>query len=112
MAEVGGEGQKVIDELYVPVDLDKLGKYFAANVPGYKGPITARQFSKGLSNPKWVPDVEWRAVGVEADEDRSRATTAFRRLLDRYLITDETTKKQYVVKRKPPGELVGLFPAV
>lgn len=54
MAEAGGEGQKTIDKLYVPVDLDSLGRYMAQHVPGYKGPINAKQFSKGLSNPKWV----------------------------------------------------------
>lgn len=52
MTEAGGEGQKVIDTPFVPVDLDKLGAYMKVHVPGYSGPITAKQFSKGLSNPK------------------------------------------------------------
>ncbi|KAJ3339524.1 hypothetical protein HDU93_008055 [Gonapodya sp. JEL0774] len=48
------EGQATIDELFVPVDLKSLGSYMSTVVPGYVGPITAKQFSKGLSNPKYL----------------------------------------------------------
>lgn len=71
----GGEGQKVIEELAVPLDKDALTSYLKPRIPGFIGPITAKQFSKGLSNPK-------------------------------YLVEDVGTGKQYVVKRKPPGELL------
>ncbi|KAI9027057.1 aminoglycoside phosphotransferase, partial [Hyaloraphidium curvatum] len=74
-ADAGGEGQKVIDELAVPLDVPALERYLRPLIPGFVGPITAKQFSKGLSNPK-------------------------------YLITDAGTGRQYVTKRKPPGELL------
>jgi len=49
-----GEGQATIEELAVPLDTVNLARYMSQNVPGYIGPITARQFSKGLSNPKYL----------------------------------------------------------
>lgn len=73
--EPGGEGQKVIDELAVPLNIPALEGYLRPLITGFKGPLTAKQFSKGLSNPK-------------------------------YLVTDEGTGSQYVVKRKPPGKLL------
>ena len=47
MSEPGGEGQKVIEELAVPLDKDALLFYLQPRIPGFAGPITAKQFSKG-----------------------------------------------------------------
>ncbi|KAI9004956.1 kinase-like domain-containing protein [Hyaloraphidium curvatum] len=52
--EAGGEGQRVIDELFVPIDLDSFARWARPRIPGFKGPLTAKQFSKGLSNPKYL----------------------------------------------------------
>lgn len=54
MAQEGGEGQRTIDKLFVPLDKDSLTNYMRQHVPGFKGPISASQFSKGLSNPKYL----------------------------------------------------------
>ncbi|MEO0620902.1 MAG: phosphotransferase family protein [Pseudomonadota bacterium] len=57
----------------LPLPLDALSEWLAAELPGFEGPLTARQFSGGQSNPT-------------------------------YLL--ETPRAAYVLRRKPPGELL------
>ncbi len=55
------------------LDLDAVGVYLADNLPGFSGPLSARKFQGGQSNPT-------------------------------FLLT--TPEKNYVLRRKPPGELL------
>tara|TARA_B110000858_G_scaffold3502_1_gene4059 strand:+ start:31573 stop:32631 length:1059 start_codon:yes stop_codon:yes gene_type:complete len=54
-------------------DSQKLARYLEQHVPGFKGPLTAKKFSGGQSNPTFL---------IESDSGR------------------------YVLRRKPPGELL------
>jgi len=55
------------------IPISNLTEFMAANVEGFKGPITLEEFAGGQSNPT-------------------------------YLIT--TDDRRYVLRRKPPGELL------
>ncbi|MBI3435450.1 MAG: phosphotransferase family protein [Proteobacteria bacterium] len=54
-------------------DIDRLARYLAAQVPGFAGPLTVRQFKGGQSNPTYRLD---------------------------------TPNAHYVLRRKPPGQLL------
>jgi aminoglycoside phosphotransferase (APT) family kinase protein len=43
----------VTEETRLPLDLAALDAHLAATMPGYRGPVTARQFSGGQSNPTY-----------------------------------------------------------
>ncbi|SFT69341.1 phosphotransferase family protein [Sedimentitalea nanhaiensis] len=55
------------------LDLDAVGSYLAQNLPGFAGPLSARKFEGGQSNPTFL------------------------------LMTPQ---KNYVLRRKPPGQLL------
>ncbi|MDK3072666.1 phosphotransferase family protein [Sedimentitalea sp. JM2-8] len=55
------------------LDLEAVGTYLAGNLPGFEGPLSARKFEGGQSNPTFL-------------------------LM--------TPKKNYVLRRKPPGSLL------
>jgi aminoglycoside phosphotransferase (APT) family kinase protein len=60
-------------------DVARLEKYLAAEIPGFAGPLSVRQFAGGQSNPT-------------------------------YLLT--TPQARYVLRRKPPGQLLASAHAV
>ncbi len=55
------------------LDLDAVDRYLAAHLPGYAGPLSARKFSDGQSNPTFLL---------------------------------QTPDRSYVLRRKPPGQLL------
>lgn len=57
----------------IGLDTDRLTTYLAAQVPGFSGPVTARKFSDGQSNPTFLL---------------------------------ATPNERYVLRRKPPGQLL------
>jgi aminoglycoside phosphotransferase (APT) family kinase protein len=106
MTEPGGEGQKVIEELAVPLNLDALISYLKPRIPGLTGPFTAAQFSKGLSNPKYL--ITDKGTGKQYVCKRSVDVVNICLKATRFddAIVSAATAVRSLRYRKPPGNLL------